>query len=306
MNALEVRQLNKSFGDVEAVRDVSFAIPEGAVFGLLGRNGAGKTTVIRLIMRLYLPDSGEIVFRGNPAGQAFRDHVSYLPEERGLYKKMKVLETLLFFAEIKGLKPSAVRHTAMEYLERFDLADRANSRMAELSKGNQQKIQFIISILSDPDFIILDEPFTGLDPINIHLLKDLILDLSRQGKILLLSTHLMDFAEKLCDHIAIMNHGKLVLSGNLAELKQKLGANSARIVADNAADFLERHPLVSSMEAFGNNIDLKVQHSSDLQQVLQDMLKSGLQVKRFDADDISLQEMFMRVAGDILPEASNV
>ncbi|MEL6822457.1 MAG: DUF4162 domain-containing protein, partial [Calditrichota bacterium] len=187
-----------------------------------------------------------------------------------------------------------------------DLADRANSRMAELSKGNQQKIQFIISILSDPDFIILDEPFTGLDPINIHLLKDLILDLSRQGKILLLSTHLMDFAEKLCDHIAIMNHGKLVLSGNLTDLKQKMGANSARIVADNATDFLQRHPLVSSLEAFGNNIDLKVQHSDELQQILQDMLKSGLQVKRFDADDISLQEMFMRVAGDGLPETSNV
>ncbi|MGH1366562.1 MAG: ABC transporter ATP-binding protein [Calditrichia bacterium] len=303
MNALEVRHLYKSFGTVAAVKDVSFAIPEGAVFGLLGRNGAGKTSVIRLIMRLYLPDSGEIIFRGNPVGQEFRDRVSYLPEERGLYKKMKVLETLLFFAEIKGLKPAGIRDRAMDFLKRFDLADRANSRMDELSKGNQQKIQFIISILANPDFIILDEPFTGLDPINIHLLKDLILELRNEGKVLLLSTHLMDFAEKLCDHIAIMNHGEMVLSGNLSELKRRFGANSARIVADGATDFLKTHPLVKQIETFGNNVDLKVAAPEHLQDILQGMLNAGLQVTCFDADDISLQEMFMRVAGDVAEES---
>jgi len=191
MFALEVKDLTKSFDGIKAVDSVSFVIPEGCVFGLIGRNGAGKTTTIRMMMNIYLPDSGEVLLRGVKVGQEFRDKVGYLPEERGLYKKMKVLETLLFFAELKGKKGKTIEKSAMEYLERFELTDRKNSKIEDLSKGNQQKVQFIATILHDPEFIILDEPFSGLDPINTNMLKEIILELKRRNKVIIFSTHLM-------------------------------------------------------------------------------------------------------------------
>jgi len=194
MNALEVKNLCKSFGIVKAVDDVSFGVPEGSIFGLIGRNGAGKTTTIRMMMNIYLPDAGEVFLRGEKVTAAFKDKVGYLPEERGLYKKMKVLDTLLYFAELKGKSGKEVERKAVEYLEKFELADRKLSKIEDLSKGNQQKVQFIATILHDPEFIILDEPFSGLDPINTNLLKEIILDLKRQGRVIIFSTHLMDFA----------------------------------------------------------------------------------------------------------------
>ena len=223
MNALEVKNLCKSFGIVKAVDDVSFGVPEGSIFGLIGRNGAGKTTTIRMMMNIYLPDAGEVFLRGEKVTAAFKDKVGYLPEERGLYKKMKVLDTLLYFAELKGKSGKSVERKAVEYLEKFELADRKLSKIEDLSKGNQQKVQFIATILHDPEFIILDEPFSGLDPINTNLLKEIILDLKRQGRVIIFSTHLMDFAERLCDHITMIDQGKVLLSGSLKELKSKYG-----------------------------------------------------------------------------------
>ena len=211
--ALEAKSLCKNFGDFVAVDGVSFNIPEGSVFGLLGRNGAGKTTTIRMLMNIYFPDSGQVLLRGSEVGQEFRNRVGYLPEERGLYKKMKLLEVILFFAEFKGVKGEEVKQKALDYLERFELLDRKDSKIEDLSKGNQQKIQFICTIIHDPEFIILDEPFSGLDPVNTNILKDIILDLKKQGKIIIFSTHLMDFAEKMCDHIAIIHHGKMIKHG---------------------------------------------------------------------------------------------
>ncbi|MFC1838867.1 ABC transporter ATP-binding protein, partial [Thermodesulfobacteriota bacterium] len=199
MTALEVKNITKVFGEIRAVDNASFEIPEDTIFGLIGRNGAGKTTTIRILMNIYLPNSGEVIFRGAPVGHEFRARVGYLPEERGLYKKMKVLETILFFAELKGKKGKDVTEKAKEYLERFELTNRINSKLETLSKGNQQKVQFISTLIHDPDFIVLDEPFSGMDPININLLKDIMLEKRREGKIIIFSTHLMDFAEKLCD-----------------------------------------------------------------------------------------------------------
>ncbi|MBN2571018.1 MAG: ATP-binding cassette domain-containing protein, partial [Ignavibacteriales bacterium] len=171
MDFLKVKNLTKTFGKIKAVDDASFSVPEGSIFGLIGRNGAGKTTTIRMIMDIYKPDGGEVIFEGLKDGVDFRSAVGYLPEERGLYKKMKVIDTLLFFAEVKGKTGKAVVRKANEYLERFELLDRKNSKLEDLSKGNQQKIQFIITVLHDPDFLILDEPFAGLDPINTGMLK---------------------------------------------------------------------------------------------------------------------------------------
>ena len=204
MNILEVKNLYKSFDTIKAVDDVSFNIKQGSVFGLIGRNGAGKTTTLRMMMNIYTPDSWEILLNGKHIDNEFKKKVGYLPEERGLYKKMTVMDTLLFFAEVKGKKGTNIKTRANEFLEKFDLADRKTTKIQDLSKGNQQKIQFIITILHDPEFLVLDEPFTGLDPINTDLLRQIIIDLRDKGKVIIFSTHLMDFAEKMCDYITMI------------------------------------------------------------------------------------------------------
>lgn len=297
MNALETRKLCKSFGKIQAVKDASFAIPEGSVFGLLGRNGAGKTTTIRMMMNIYSPDSGEIIFRGDKVGQEFRDKVGYLPEERGLYNKMKVLDTLLFFAELKGVSAKEAKPKAMEYLERFELAERKDSKIEDLSKGNQQKVQFITSILSDPEFIILDEPFSGLDPINTNLLKDIILDLKKQGKVIIFSTHLMDFAERMCEHIAIINEGEMVISGALTEIKKSYSRKNVSLVCEGDLTFLQNHDFVERVENFGTTTGVRVKETENIQDVLKLLVEKEIVVKKFDANDISLHEIFVDLAG---------
>ncbi|HMN24888.1 MAG TPA: ATP-binding cassette domain-containing protein, partial [Ignavibacteriaceae bacterium] len=189
MNVLEVKNLTKRFNGITAVDNASFSVTEGSVFGLIGRNGAGKTTTIRMMLNIYFPDEGEVLFKGAKIEQDFKDSVGYLPEERGLYKKMKVMDMLLFLAELKGKKGSEVSKLALQYLERFDLTDRKNSKIEDLSKGNQQKIQFISTVLHDPDFLIFDEPFSGMDPINTNLLKEIILEMKNKGKVVIFSTH---------------------------------------------------------------------------------------------------------------------
>ncbi len=280
-----------------AVDKASFTVPENSIFGLIGRNGAGKTTTIRMMMNIYLPDSGDVIFRGRKVGQEFRKSVGYLPEERGLYKKMKVLETLLYFAELKGKTGRTVQKKALEYLERFDLAERKNSKMEDLSKGNQQKIQFIISILHDPDFLILDEPFSGMDPINTELLKNIILEKKEEGRVIILSTHLMDFAEKLCDHLAMIDHGKIMLSGSLRELKTKYSQKNVSLVCSGDLSPLQGHPIIDKIVNFGNSTGIQVKETSQIQTLLKLLVENNIEVKKFDANDISLHEIFINVAG---------
>lgn len=297
MSRLEVQKLNKSFGSLHAVKDVSFSIPEGSVFGLIGRNGAGKTTIIRMMMDIVGPDSGTVLLDGKAVGHEFRRRISYLPEERGLYKKMKVMEVLNFFMEIKGIKPAAVRSRALEYLERFDLADRQDAKIEDLSKGNQQKIQFIVAILSDPDFLILDEPFSGLDPVNTEHLRDIILELKQAGKMIIFSTHLMDFADRMCDQIALVHEGELRLNGSLARLKKDYASCNISLEYEGDIGFLDDSPLVESVNNYGNATGISVHRHEDIQPVLKLLLDNGVEVKRFDANDISLQEIFLKVAG---------
>jgi ABC-2 type transport system ATP-binding protein len=296
-HALEIHGLTKSFGDIKAVSNASFDVPEGSVFGLIGRNGAGKTTIMRMMMNVYLPDSGEILIRGKKAGQEFRNSVGYLPEERGLYKKMRVLETILFFAELKGKKGKAVSDRAKDYLERFDLMDRINSKVVELSKGNQQKIQFITTILHDPEFIILDEPFSGMDPININILKEMILEKKREGKIIIFSTHLMDFAERMCDHIAMINYGKIILNDSLNSIKARYSQKNVTLTYEGDISFLKNNPIVEKMSDFGNSIGIRLKDRDQTQELLRLLLDNHVKVKRFDSEDISLQEIFIELAG---------
>ena len=273
------------------------------VFGLIGRNGAGKTTTLRMMMNIYQPDSGEIVFKGEKVGQDFKDSVGYLPEERGLYKKMKVIDTLIFLSELKGKSGREITIKAEDYLERFELADRKNSKVEDLSKGNQQKVQFISTILHDPEFLILDEPFAGLDPINTNLLKQIILEMKDEGKVIIFSTHLMDFAEKMCDNIAMIDQGKIILNGKLDEIKKKFANRNVSINYEGDISFLRGNPIIENMEDFGNTTGIKVKKSEQVQELLRSLVEHNVIIKKFNADEISLHEIFVSLAGK---EAANV
>lgn len=303
MYALEVKNLTKTFDKLVAVDHASFEVPEGSIFGLIGRNGAGKTTTIRMMMGIYLPDDGEVILKGTKVGQDFKNQVGYLPEERGLYKKMKVLDTLLYFAEVKGKTGKEVHKNAEYYLKRFDLYDRRLAKLEDLSKGNQQKIQFISTILHDPEFVILDEPFSGLDPINTNLLKDIILELKQKGKIVIFSTHLMDFAEKMCDHIAMIDHGKVILHGALSNVKAKYAQRNVSLTYDGDISFLNGNSIIEKVENFGNTTGIRLKNADQTQQLLKMLVDKNITVKKFDANDISLQEIFIELAGN--EEAAN-
>lgn len=297
MYALEVSNLTKDFDNIRAVDNASFVVPEGSIFGIIGRNGAGKTTTIRIMMNIYMPDNGEVILRGTKIGPDFQDKVGYLPEERGLYKKMKVLDTLLYFAELKGKTGKAIQKLAVEYLEKFDLADRKNSKVEELSKGNQQKLQFLITILHDPEFIILDEPFAGLDPINTNLLKEIILEKKQEGKVIIISTHHMDYAEKMCDHIAMIDYGKIILNGSMSEIKSRYSNRNISLNYEGDISFLQGHPMVEKISDFGNSTGIRIKDSSQSQNLLKLLLENNVTIKRFDANDISLHEIFVELAG---------
>jgi len=308
MNALEIKNLSKSFNGIKAVNNASFEVPEGSIFGLIGRNGAGKTTTIRMMMNIYLPDNGEVILRGTKVGQEFKNQVGYLPEERGLYKKMKVLETLLFFSEIKGKVGKDINRRALNYLERFDLLDRKDSKIEDLSKGNQQKIQFISTILHEPEFIILDEPFSGLDPINTNLLKEIILEEKKKGKVIILSTHFMEFAEKMCDHIAMIDHGQIILNGPINEIKEKYAQRNISLTYEGDISFLNNLSIVEKISDYGNTTGIKVKDSNQIQELLRKLVDNKIIVKNFSANEISLQEIFIELAGKVEDsmEVSNV
>lgn len=297
MYALEVKNLTKTFDKIVAVDNASFEVPEGSIFGLIGRNGAGKTTTIRMMMNIYLPDSGEVVLRGTKVGQDFKNQVGYLPEERGLYKKMKVVDILYYFAELKGKTGRTLHKKADEYLKRFELYDRRLSKIEDLSKGNQQKVQFIATILHDPEFIILDEPFSGLDPINTNLLREIILEMKQKGKVIIFSTHLMDFAEKMCDHIVMIDHGKIILKGALGQIKSKYAQKNISLTYDGDISFLNSDSIVEKISDYGNTTGIRLKNANQSQQLLRMLLDRNVTVKKFDANDISLQEIFIELAG---------
>lgn len=298
MHALEVKHLKKRFDGITAVDDVSFTVPEGSIFGLIGRNGAGKTTILRMIMNIFLPDDGEVLVRGNLAGNEFREHTGYLPEERGLYKKLKVLETILFFAELKNKRGKEVEQLAVDYLKRFELYDRRNSKLEDLSKGNQQKVQFISTIIHDPEFIVLDEPFSGLDPLNTNLLKEIILDLKKRGKVIIFSTHLMDFAERMCDTITMIDKGKVILSGNLNSIKADFAQRTVKLNYGGSIDFLQGHEFIESITDFGQSATLKVKDDKYIKEVLRILVEKNVDIYSFVSNEITLHEIFVALAGE--------
>lgn len=219
MYALLVKNVTKSFHDKKAVDNISIAVEKGKIYGILGPNGAGKTTTLRMIAGVFHPDEGEIEILGSRSFESVQHKIGYLPEERGLYKKMQVIDQLIFFAELKGVAPSIAREKALRWLASLDAKDLANKKVQELSKGMQQKIQFLSAFLHEPELLILDEPFSGFDPINVDVFKQILLDLKSKGTTIILSTHIMEQAEQLCDDVCLINKGKVVLAGSIAEIK---------------------------------------------------------------------------------------
>jgi len=297
MFTIELNHVRKSYDSFVAVDDLSFKIEQGTVFGLLGPNGAGKTSTIRMMIGITIPDSGEINVFGRPFERKSLEKIGYLPEERGLYKKMKVLDQLVFLAELHGMDAAAAKTKAVEWCERLEIAEKLQSKVEELSKGMQQKIQFIAALLHGPEFVIMDEPFYGLDPVNSGLLKDVLLELKKQGKTILFSTHRMDQVEKLCDSICLINKGRAVLQGNLNQVKGQYGKNNVQIEYEGSGDFLQQTQLVGSYNNYGNYVEVRLAPGADPQQLLRSVAENSRRVSKFEVMEPSLEEIFIDVVG---------
>jgi ABC-2 type transport system ATP-binding protein len=294
--AIALRDVVKEFDGFRAVDGVSFDIPTGEIFGLLGPNGAGKSTTIRMIMDIIRPDSGTISVMGKPSLENVRHNVGYLPEERGLYKKMKVLDMLEFLGSLTGMSPGDSRKESQAWLERLAIGDWAGKKIEELSKGMQQKIQFAAAVLGKPKVLILDEPFSGMDPVNQNLFKDTILELNRQGTTIVFSTHQMETAERLCKAIALINKGKLVLSGSLARVKEGFGKNSLLIEYDGDGAFLGALPGVARVDGYGSYSEIRLEAGADPQTILQSVA-GRLKVKKFEIVAPTLHNIFIEKVG---------
>lgn len=294
-NILEVRDVRKTFGDVRAVDGVSFRVRRGTITGLLGRNGAGKTTTIRMITGIFFPDSGEIAWQGDGGG-SFRDRIGYLPEERGLYKQMKVIELLLFLAEIKGRPAAGMRPKIDAWLERFELTEKRDAKVEELSKGNQQKVQIIGTLLHDPDLVVLDEPQSGLDPVNMVLVRNLLRDLRQDGRTILLSTHMMGEAERMADEIVLIHKGQVVLDGSLEEVKGSFGKNTLHLEFEGDGEFLRALPHVTRASIVNNAAELSLTDGADPQALLETAM-TRLRIRRFEVAVPSLEEIFIEKVG---------
>ncbi len=293
---LKVENLRKAYDTVVAVDNVSLQVQRGELFGLLGPNGAGKTTTIRTVLNIIAPDSGTITFDGNPFSPATWDIIGYLPEERGLYRKSKIISTILYFASLKGISEKDAKPLAFRWLERFGLKDAAFQKVEELSKGNQQKVQLIISLLHNPHLLILDEPFSGLDPVNQILLKDILMELRQQNVAIIFSTHQMEQVEKMCDNICLINKGKHVLSGSLRDVKQRYGTNSLRIEYEGDGEFLKTLPLVKRADVYQNYAELELVDIKKSKELL-NKLDDKLSLRKFEIVEPSLTSIFINVVG---------
>jgi len=285
--------VTKSFGDFAAVSELSLEVRAGRIYGLLGPNGAGKTTTIRMIVNITAPDSGRIELFGRQITPELQDRIGYLPEERGLYKKMKVGEQLKFFAALKNVVGKEADQRVDRWLTRLKLAEWKNKKSMELSKGMQQKIQFITAVLHEPDLLILDEPFSGLDPVNVELLKEIVLELKAAGKTIIFSTHQMELAEQICDDICLINRSRKVLEGSIREIKRRFGRNSVALRLEGADGVLDDPALVSKVERRADEIEALLAPGANAQDLLERLVASGATVSKFEMIEPSLNYIFI-------------
>ena len=290
--AIRLSGVSKSYSGHVAVQDLSLSVPRGGAFGLLGPNGAGKTTTLRMIMNVLAPDTGTIEILGRPASQPGRDRIGYMPEERGLYPRMVVEEQLLFFAELKGVPRKEAARRLPPWLERLGLDAWRHRRLNELSKGMQQKAQFIATVLHDPDVLILDEPLSGLDPIGVNVMRDVFVDLRRRGKTVVLSSHQMETVERLCDRVALINRGEKILDGLVSDVKKQHGTNTLVVAFDGDGAFLASLPEVARVTDFGRYVEVKMRDGADAQAILR-QAALRLRVSRFEIVEPSLHDIFV-------------
>jgi ABC-2 type transport system ATP-binding protein len=295
-------KITKRYAGHIAVDALELEVAKGAVYGLLGPNGAGKTTTIRMIMNIIVPDAGVVELFGSARnGREDSHRVGYLPEERGLYKKMKVIDILVFLAQIKGVGQTTARHKAIVWLERLGLGDWGEKQVDDLSKGMQQKVQFISTLLHDPELVILDEPFAGLDPVNAQVMKDIVVDLSRQGTTILFSTHIMEQAEKLCDSVCIIARGRKVVDGPLADVKQEHGGRHLVVALErgegSASRLFNDRKLVANADDYGQYAELELASGVDPQAVLAELVRIGARVSRFEIAEPTLNKIFIDLVG---------
>jgi len=294
--AVKARAITKRFGNFCAVSDLSFAIGKGQIYGLLGPNGAGKTTTIRMLMNILIPDEGVIEVFNQAMNPELQKRIGFLPEERGMYFKMKVYDFLLFIVRLKGVETGGAKLQIDKWLEKVGLMDWKMKKIEDLSKGMQQKIQFIATVLHDPDLIILDEPFSGLDPVNTNMLKDILIELNQSGKTIIFSTHIMEQVEKLCEQICLIDRGKKVVEGKLTDVKKTYGRNNVIISFDGDDKFLDRDDLIKSRNVYGNYAELKMHDGKDPQELLQAAL-GHTKIKKFEVVEPTLNDIFIDLVG---------
>jgi ABC-2 type transport system ATP-binding protein len=290
---LVLDRVSKSFGEFAAVSDLSLQVRPGRVFGLIGPNGAGKTTTIRMIVNITVPDSGRVELFGQTMSTALQDRIGYLPEERGLYKRMKIGEQLRFFAELKDLRGAEAEKRIDAWLKKLDLSSWKEKRTKELSKGMQQKVQFITAVIHDPDLVILDEPFSGLDPVNVELMRETILEQKAAGKTIILSTHQMEIAEKLCDDVCMINRSRKVLDGKLREIRRSFSRNAVALQFQGGDGVLNDPALVANISERGDDTEVLLVPGSSPQDLLRRLLESGATVTRFELVEPSLHDIFI-------------
>ena len=300
---LIAENLTKDYKDITAVNNISFRVESGRIFGLLGPNGAGKTTTIRTILNIIKPTSGRILFEGETINDLFFNIIGYLPEERGLYKKSKTIDVILYFAQLKNMDKKTALSEAVQWLQKLDISQYRNKKIEELSKGNQQKVQFITAIIHNPRLIVLDEPFAGFDPLNQQLIREIIISLSGMGKTIILSTHQMDTAEKLCSDIFLINKGKEVCSGYMIDIKKRFGTNTIKIIFEGDGSFISSLPYVIRTEQ-SDSLSDKADTASSLEVTLKedihpkDFLKdimNQLSLTHFSVVEPSLHKIFIDV-----------
>lgn len=290
---LQVENVTKRFGEFTAVDNLSFNVSAGRVFGFLGPNGAGKSTTIRMIVGITIPDEGKIELFGNMITPEIRDRIGYLPEERGLYKKMKVQDQLRYFAALKGVSQKEADKRIDFWLDRMDLSAWKLKKTTDLSKGMSQKLQFISTMLHDPDLLILDEPFSGLDPVNVEFMKEVIAEIKSQDKTIIFSTHLMETAEKLCNDILLINKSHKVISGSLREIKASYGKNVVSLRCRGGEEVISDETLVSSILEHADEIEVFLVNEGDGQKLLSRLVESGAEVTKFEMIEPSLNDIFI-------------
>ncbi len=300
--AVQVQGVTKRFSGHTAVDHLSFSVPSGGIFGLLGPNGAGKSTTIRMMMDIIEPDEGQITILGSSShARDLSNRLGYLPEERGLYKKMKVMDQLIFFGEVKGIGRSDARRRAGAWLERLGLGGWADKKIEDLSKGMQQKVQFAGTLLHDPELVVLDEPFAGLDPVNSQVMKDVVVEIAARGNTVLFSTHIMDQAEKMCDHLVIIARGKKVVDGSLAQVKSEFGGRHVALGFSSGKERAQRvlHDgrLVAKVDDYGASAEIELASEASADELLGALVREGVGLRRFEVVEPSLQAIFIDKVG---------